>query len=712
MQFKNKKDTYVLGVGLSHDGSACLMKNGKICFAIEKERITRVKHDGFSDTEAVNYCLSAEGITLDDVDLVVQNSNYGFFEYGNTYFKNQKRLFDDSVEIPIITISHHLAHAYYAIGTSPFEESVTLVLDGCGSLYDECIDLDSGIIHPNTIPKDLEHLYAEKDSFYTYKNNQLRTIYKDFSPFGLLLKDYPMHPGSTKHSIGGMYSAAAEYCFGNDSDTGKLMGLAPYGRPGVYHDEIFELKDEKVYVNYSWMHKFKKPVRYAEGFWNDFQYYADIAYWVQKETERAILYLVRARKRLTAIENFCFTGGVALNAVVNGAILKEELFKNIYFTPAAGDNGLAIGCAYYGWLEVLKRERVFHDGDSCFGKVYPKNEIESVIQNFTLPAKETHTAFVNSFFELAPLFINGNAPRKEHYLIQFVLLGVGNYFLELEGMKVVSSGGEGKVPDCVVTTDPSTFITFLKDESALFKSMRNGKSVVKGDLNYFKEVLRLENLVGFIKESMVKNKDLPKVAFVEEENVTKKVARLLSDGKVIGWFQGACEFGPRALGHRSILADPRKTGVQKFINNKVKFREDFRPFAPAVLEEYVSDYFHFSGQSPYMIVVAPIRDEWKEELPGVVHVDGSCRIQTVDGSWNKKFFDLLVEFKSLTGVPILLNTSFNCKGMPIIETPLQALDFFFECELDYLVLGNFIISKESTTFEGVLGEKGNFEEVN
>ena len=224
--------------------------------------------------------------------------------------------------------------------------------------------------------------------------------------------------------------------------------------------------------------------------------------------------------------------------------------------------------------------------------------------------------------------------------------------------------------------------------------MNEGKAVVNGDFAYFEKSIQLGNLMGFVQKTLTENDAAARLTFKKENNVAVKTASLLAEGYVVGWFQGESEFGPRALGHRSILADPRKKNLQKFINNKVKFREDFRPFAPAVLEDRVSDIFEFSGTSPYMIVVAPIKEQWKETLSGIVHVDGSCRIQTVNNGWNDRFFDLLKEFARQTGIPVLLNTSFNCKGMPIIETPSQALNYFFTCELDFLILGDFVVSKE------------------
>ena len=687
-----RKNIYILGTGLSHDGSACLLKNGRICVAIEKERITRVKHDGGNDVDAINYCLAAEGISLNDVDLIVQNANYGFFEFGNDYYGGP-RLFTPEIKVPVITISHHLAHAYYALGTCPFENTAIFVLDGCGSLYDECIDLEKSIVHPNTIETDIKHLYAEKDSYYLFRNNQFKTIYKDFSPFGLTLKNYPMHPGSTKHSIGGVYSAASAYCFQNDSDTGKLMGLAPYGHTNVYEEEIFELKDGRVFVKYDWMLKFDKPARSSKDFWDNFQYYADIAYWVQRETEKAIIYVLKSRKEMLDVENLSFTGGVALNAVANKKILDENIFSNYYFTPAAGDNGLSIGCAYYGWLEVLKKERIVHDGGSAYGKKYTRDKVQSAIQNFICPDAESYKLIEKLFFENINNFINQGSATKEYYHIRFIFSDASTYNLSFRFGKVVESNAAFQEPDCLLFMNVSTFISSLIDKSIIVQSIEEKKTIITGDIRYFLNIVKLDELGLFVRNLVNKNPRIKKVGYVEEKDICKAAAKLLAEGKIIAWFQGGAEFGPRALGHRSILADPRTPGVQKFINNRIKFREDFRPFAPAVLKEEVSTYFDYSGESPYMILTAPVKEKWKDIITGVIHVDNSARIQTVTQEDNEMFYKLIREFKSLTGLPVLLNTSFNKKSMPIIETPEQALAYFFECDLDSLVIDNFLISK-------------------
>jgi carbamoyltransferase len=572
---KKSKHIYVIGTATSHDGSTCLLKDGKIIYAIEKERITRHKHDGYNDNLSIQYCLDAEGITLDDISLIVQNDNLSDFKFGNDSLYGE-RLFSKYKDIPVKTISHHLAHAFSAIGACPFGEFDILVMDGCGSPFEQCIDKD-GIIPDLEILENLPHLFMEKDSFYHYDGKNIKTIYKDFSEWGLYgnLFHYPMHPLTTKHSIGGIYDAVSRYCFGDISDPGKLMGLSPYGNLGVFRKEIFQLIDERVFVNYNWISNYNKKANDYEDFKVHFQYYADIAKGVQLELEKAVLYIVKERMKYSKTGKLAYAGGTALNALANSLIVENKLVDELYIQPAAGDNGLAIGCAYYGWLEVLKKERVLHNGSTCFGKNYVESEIEQEILDYT---------------ELFP----------------------------------------------------------------------------------------------------------QKLKYRKSSNIIQETAKILVEGNIIGWFQDASEFGPRSLGRRSILSDPRKNDVRNIINSKVKFREDFRPFAPSVLKEDANRYFEMMDiDSPYMIMVFDIKDDWKSELKSVVHENNTSRVQTVTPDWNRKYYDLLLEFKNITGISVLLNTSFNKKGMPIVETPKDAIYFFVECELDYLIIGDYIVSKTS-----------------
>ncbi len=561
-----RKPVYVLGTGLSHDGSACLLRDGKICVAIEKERLTRVKHDGFCDAQAIQYCLDSAGITFDDVALVVQNANFCNLERGNKTFHGEPRNLPDGVRVE--TISHHLAHAYSVVGTSPFDEMGVLVVDGCGSSFDDCTDLAGAELAVTAADPDAAHLLFEKDSYYAFRDGKLTPIYKDFSPWGYFLKGYLMCPPTTKHSIGGLYSAVSQYVFQGMEDPGKLMGLAPYGNPGVHAFEGFELREGRCFVNYEWMPPFDRPRTRYEDLRESFQYYADLAYWMQREIERALLYVVAARHQRWPSDRLGYAGGVALNAVANAQILRRSPFRELYVQPAAADNGLAVGCAFYGWLEVLGRERGRHSGSTWFGRTYPTDRVETAL-----------------------------GAQQERLLFQ-----------------------------------------------------REGDPV-------------------------------------------DKVAALLAAGKVVAWFEEGCELGPRALGHRSIIADPRRHEVGAFINAEIKFREDFRPFAPAVPREHCDRYFDCTYDSPYMILVAPVRPEWRERIPAVVHRDGSARIQTVTRELTPRFHDLLLAFERHSGISVLLNTSFNRRGMPIVETPEEAIAFYLECALDVLLIGDFLVTK-------------------
>jgi carbamoyltransferase len=555
---------YVLGLNLSHDGSACLLKDGQISVAIEKERLTRIKHDGKNDTAVIRYCLEAEGIRSKDLCLIVQNTWQGMFKAGNQWFYGP-RILDEAV--PVVTVSHHLAHAYGAYGMSGFREAATLVIDNGGNSVDECVDL-AGAHLSNQPPPGLEPLYCEVDSYYAFAPGSLRTIHKTLSPIGQNRKPYPMLPRPMMHSIGGLYMAVSMYVFNGMDDPGKLMGLAPYGRPGVYDFEMFALKEGCVSIRYDWMDRFTRPARSYQEFKQNFQYYADIAHWTQREVERAIMYVVNSRYETWPAENLCYCGGVALNAVANRLVVSQGPFRDVYFQPAAGDNGAAIGCAYYGWIEVLKREHSKRTPSVFLGKQSAADRIEKAI-----------------------------------------------------------AGASG---------------ISVEDRRA---------------------------------------------------DRMQRAAELLAAGKIVGWFQGGCEFGPRALGNRSILADPRRREIPAFINRDVKRREEFRPFAPAVLAEDASHFFDCSYLSPYMILVAPVRPEWRDKLCAVVHVDGSARLQTVTEEFNPSFYALLKVFKICTGIGVLLNTSLNRRGQPIVETPEEALELLVNSGLDTLIIENWVVEK-------------------
>lgn len=563
------KPIYVLGTGLSHNGSACLLRDGQIIAGVEKERITAKKNDGGNDLFTISHCLDTAGIRANDLDLIVQNANFGNFNYGNTWYKGRRYLPEG---VPVVTISHHLAHATAAFFLSPFDHASILVADGCGSPYDECSDLDGAFIAERP-PISVPWLWCEKDSFYSAGDGHVQTVHKDFSPLGRHDGSrHPLHPPITWHSIGGQYMSASQYCFASTSDMGKLMGLAPYGRLNPGDGPIFNFIDGQSLVNHEWVNDHQSPCLGEDDFKARFPYFANLARRVQTQVEEALLELVRHRQKLAKYSDLCFSGGVALNAVANRRILEETAFTRLFVPPAADDSGLAIGCAFHGWTRVLGHPRMPHGGGTFFGRVYGEEDI-----------------------------------------------------------------------------------------------LRAFSGLVDGVL-----VKRPVDLVG-------------------------EVADLLVAGKAVAWFQGGAEFGPRALGHRSILGDPRRSELRDFINLEVKFREDFRPFAPSVLAEDANRFFELEGESPYMLLVVRVREEWRSRIPAVTHVDGTARVQTVTRQTDARFHALLTEFGRRTGISMLLNTSLNRRGKPMIETPTQAVTMFNETGLHAMAIGDWLVTKTGAT---------------
>ncbi len=562
------RPVYVLGTGLSHNGSAVLLKDGRVCVGIEKERLTRRKHDGGNDSAAIAYCLDAAGIGIEDVALVVQCAN---FEVPDRDRYRGPRLFAGRAHPPIVSISHHLAHAWSAAGTSQFEDCAILIVDGCGSPLSQCTDLD-GIPLPADLDAPDAAMWCEKDSFYHFDGRRMTTLEKDFSPLALNDPGDTIRMRTTRHSIGGFYAAVSHYVFGNLDDVGKLMGLAPYGRPGTIAQSAFAIRDGRVFVEDGWKAAFDRPAADYAAFRADFQYYADIARWAQGEVEGAVAALFRARLDRHPADRVCYAGGVALNAVANARLLDDEVVRDLYMEPAAGDNGLALGCAYHGWIEVLGRTKIPHDGSTCFGRSYSPAEVTAA-------------------------------------------LGAASPAWSVERL----------------------------DTPALID----------------------------------------------------RAAALLAQGNTLAWFRDGSEFGPRALGRRSILAHPGTPGIGDHINANIKFREDFRPFAPAVLPEHAASCFVNGRDSPYMILIDRTRPEVADTLRNVTHVDGTARVQTVDRRWNPDFAALLDAFHAATGVPVLLNTSLNRRGMPMVERPEEAVALFAETALDALVLQDVLVTKRT-----------------
>lgn len=565
--------TYVLGTGLSHDGSSCLLKDGAVVVGIEKERLTRRKHDGFNDDLTIQYCLDVAGISWSDIDLIVENNTINPYDAADE-LRRGKRLIPASV--PRVNISHHLAHAYSVAGASPFSQMAIAILDGRGSSLDNCVDVSRDVLPPEiaAVEDSARSGYWEKESLYRFDGKTAEPVFKDFSPLRSTVTDlrHPIVPRTLAHGIGAVYGAVARYVFGSSFAEGKLMGLAPYGTPGRFDFPIFDLVDGRVFSRYDWCLEF--PANLAGNGTNlkeNFQFYADLAFHVQREAERAILYLFHVYQRMSGERKAGYAGGVALNAVCNGKIVAQSPFEELYIQPAAGDNGVALGCAFYGWLQTLGYAPVPHDGSTAFARPYTDDEVRYSMSQFS--------------------------------------------------ERCVFDG------------------PFTVEERAL------------------------------------------------------RAAALIADGKVVGWFQGSSEFGPRALGHRSILADPRREKLRDHINANIKYREDFRPFAPAVLAADADRYFEGVTHSPYMICVSSVPVQLRRLLPAVIHKDGSARLQTVTAKSNPPFWVLLSYLKDLTGIPIVLNTSLNRQGMPIVETPAEALSLLCETALDALVLEGYIVRR-------------------
>jgi len=595
----------ILGISaFYHDSAATLIIDGEIIAAAQEERFTRKKHDNSFPANAINYVLSHSNLKMSDIDKIVfyEKPFLKFERLLETYvafaprgfksfskampiwlkeklfqkqllLENLRKLGDKNLtEKKLFFSEHHLSHAASAFFPSPFDEAIILTADGVGEWATTTVAIGKG-----------SNLKIEKEIHFP-------------------------------HSLGLLYSAFTYYVgFKVNSGEYKLMGLAPYGKP-IYKDLIVDnlihIKEDgsfrlnQDYFNYAtgltmtnnnFDKLFGQKVRKNEKD-KITQFHMDIASSIQKVTEDIMIKLVRNLSEVYKIPNLCLAGGVALNCVANGKILKEKIFKNIWIQPAAGDAGGSLGACLAYWHLELDKDRKIEKEDSMKGSYLgPEYSQEEIVQ-------------------------------------------------------------------------------VLKKLGANFE-------------------------------------------VYEDEELSLITAKSLSDGDAIGWFQGRMEFGPRALGGRSILGDPRSESMQKNLNLKVKYRESFRPFAPSVIYEEVKDWFNIDCKSPYMLFVAEIVDNKQKkiskeqeglfgidklnvkrsEIPAVTHVDYSARVQTVHKETNPKFYNLLSKFKELTGCPVIVNTSFNVRGEPIVNTPNDAFNCFMGTELDKLVIGNCILEKKNQT---------------
>ena len=573
-----KNHIYILGINTyDHDVSACLLRDGAIAFAIAKERITRDKHDTGFYQEVIDYCLGAEGITLDDVSLIVRNcyvlpvedmdARLSYEDVPEFMDTNERRqaaispLFLTTSD-KVVTLSHHVAHAYSAFGACPFDEGVVMVVDGVGNY---CVDVHE----PGQLTDGVNPLARESESYYRFRGAELETLKKVWlePTRGFLSDEFFFMPG-----LGALYSRVSSYIFADWNKCGEVMGLAPYGRPGAF-PPLAHMRDGELEVP-EWTAAFNTPwLPDSDPNWEKsrhVKHWEDLAWRVQDDTEMVLLARAKWLRETTGAKNLCIAGGVGLNCVANGRLARESGFDNVWIQPASGDDGIAIGCALYGHLHLQKKPRSYVMTHAFLGRSYDDNDVDAALTK-----------------------------------------GLTRY------------------------------------ETAARRS----------------------------------------------EDICAEAAKLLADGSVIGWFQGRSEFGPRALGNRSILADPRSASMKDTLNARVKHRQAFRPFAPIVLEERAADIFEGEGDSPFMLLAARVRPEWRDRIPAIVHVDGTARLQTVTKDTNERLYQLLKEFEALTGVPVLINTSFNVKGEPIVETPRDAIDCFLSTGIDVLILHETLVTK-------------------
>lgn len=601
----------ILGISaFYHDSAAAIISNGEIIAAAQEERFTRKKHDESFPVNAVQYCLKEAGISLDEIEAIVfydkpllkferlLETYYGFAPKGVLSFITSipvwikdklflKKLIKDELKkvgdydakkLKILFPEHHLSHAASAFYPSSFDEAAILTIDGVGEWATASICKGSG----NNI-----------------------TVLKELH--------FP-------HSIGLLYSAFTYFLgFKVNSGEYKLMGLAPYGNANskdvqryidIIKCQLIDIKDDgsvwlnQKYFSYAtalrmvpdrkWEKLFGFPRRKSESPLD--QHHCDLGLAIQLVTEELVIKLAKEAKRITGCDNLCLAGGVALNCVANGKLQNENIFKNIFIQPAAGDAGGAIGAALAAYHIYYQQERKVNaelmDGmkGSYLGPAFNDNDVEQMAQQYKAKFQK-----FDSFVEL-----------------------------------------------------------------------------------------------------------------------TKVVANHLANANVLGWHQGRMEFGPRALGNRSIIADARNPEMQKKLNLKIKYRESFRPFAPSVLAEDVSEYFDFKGVSPYMLLVHPVKENrlkhlpygyasmplkdklyhLRSDIPSVTHIDFSARIQTVHKETNPQYHALISAFKEKTGDGLVVNTSFNVRGEPIVCTPEDAYKCLMRTEMDYLVVGNYLFSKK------------------
>lgn len=561
---------YALGLNLSHDRAAALVKDGRLVVAIEEERLDRSKHsEGFLvhghferlhkvlPMKAVTYVLDTAGIGIDDVDIVVGNRP---LDDGSVQRIMAELPIKDKDKIHSLPMpSHHLAHAYAGYMASPFEDAAVLVVDGVGSV-DPCGD------------------EIEKHSIFVGEGPTVRRVYgatypADWSKVGIGLF-YSFFTAKLGFVTRWGQPTFGDFGCGGYTEAGKTMGLAPYGNPRPDWAQLLRFDSGDVTASVAELEAAFEAWHAAEGngwqatqkdAWRA-QFAKDVARRAQDEVEEALLQLARFTHEITGRKRLCFTGGVALNSVANQRIAAEGPFDELYILPPAGDAGVALGAAYYGYYAIAggsQRQPVF---SAATGRNYARDHV----------------------------------------------------------------------------------LRALKDRS-------------------------------------------DEVEWREADVV--EVAGLIAANYVVGWVQGGSEIGPRALGQRSMLANPAHPQMRDYLNDVVKHREAFRPYAPSVLAERADEWFCMNVDSPFMLLVPEVREEKRALVPSITHVDGTARVQTVNAEVNPRYHALIAELDRLTGVPIVLNTSFNDAGEPIVENPEDAVRTFLNTELDYLYIGDLLVTK-------------------
>lgn len=590
---------YILGIScFYHDAAAAILKHGQLLAAAEEERFTRVKHDIRFPQNSMQFCLDFAGISAKDLDYVIfyekpfhkferilMTTLQGFPRSWKVFREAMvnwlgeklwiKSLIKNKLDIEdnkILFAEHHLSHAASAFYPSPFDEAAILTVDGVGEWTTATMGVGKGtnirLLKEIQFPHSLGLLYSAFTAFLGFQVNE-----GEYKVMGMAAYGKPRY---TDKIFNNLIRVA---------DDGSFWLNMDYFSFHVSDEKTFNSRFEELFGNPRdpEMHFFTSNMRYPSYFGDkpanhsqlcrQNEHFADVAASIQKVTEEVLLKLIHSLHKETGLTRLCLAGGVALNSVANGRIIRETPFKDLFIQPAAGDGGGALGAALYAYHGLLGKPRTFILEHAYWGREYTEREIKEFLEENHLP------------------------------------------------YQYVSSG----------------------------------------------------------------------------ETLVERVVDALLRGKVIGFFQGRFEWGPRALGNRSILADPRREEMKDLVNIKIKFREPFRPFAPVILEKNVSDFFYGDNidrqyPSRYMLFVLPLKEDKADAIAAVNHM-GTGRLQAIRQEWNPRYYRIVEEFGTATGIPVLLNTSFNLKGEPIVNTPANAFHTFHKSGLDILVMENFWIEK-------------------